>query len=85
MGVARAGGTQNIFRIHFISCKDFSHQSTVRTFIVDAMSFLFRAFGAVQDTVTRTMYGVESQTAKTSFYSCVDKNMSGAEVPVSVP
>jgi hypothetical protein len=36
---------------------------------------LFRAFGAVQDTATRVVYGAEKATAKTSFYACVDKDL----------
>lgn len=47
------------------------------------MSFVSRAFGKVQDTVTRALYGVENQTSKMSFYSCADKNMQGEEVKMS--
>mgnify|MGYP003406893692 CR=1 FL=1 len=46
------------------------------------MSLLFRAFGAVQDGVTRVIFGAEQRTAKMAFYECVDKNMKGEEVKV---
>lgn len=46
------------------------------------MSLMFRAFGKVQDTVTRALYGAEKLTSKMSFNSCADKNMDGAEVKV---
>ena len=38
--------------------------------------------GKVQDKVTQAVYGIEKQTAKMSFYSCVDRNMDGKEVKV---
>lgn len=46
------------------------------------MSFVFRMFGKVQDTVTRAVYGVEKQTSKMSFYSCVDKMINGDNITV---
>jgi len=42
-----------------------------------------RVFGAVQDTATRLLNGVEEVTTKTSFYSLVDRNMAGEEVKMS--
>lgn len=39
-------------------------------------------FGKVQDTVTRAVYGVEKQTSKMSFYSCVDKMINGDNITV---
>ena len=46
------------------------------------MSLLYRMFGKVQDTVTRVVYGVEQQTSKMSFYSCVDKMINGDNITV---
>lgn len=44
------------------------------------MSNLFKSlFGKVQDKVTHAVYGIEKQTSKMTFYSTVDKDMSGKE------
>ena len=43
---------------------------------------MYRIFGKVQDTFTRAVYGVEKQTSKMSFYSCVDKKINGDNIIV---
>lgn len=43
---------------------------------------LFRAFGAVQDSITRVAYGKETKTTKMAFYECVDRLMDASEVKV---
>ena len=50
--------------------------------VIITMSFVYRIFGKVQDTVTRAVYGVEKQTSKMSFYSCVDKKINGDNITV---
>jgi hypothetical protein len=47
------------------------------------MSFLKSAFAKVQDSTTRLMYGLEKKTGKMSFYSTVDKDMTGKERSMS--
>lgn len=49
------------------------------------MSIVYRIFGKVQDSLTRAVYGVEKQTSKMSFYSCVDKKIKGENITVSSP
>jgi hypothetical protein len=50
--------------------------------VVREMSIVYRIFGKVQDTLTRAVYGVEKQTSKMSFYSCVDKKINGDNITV---
>ena len=45
--------------------------------------FFRRSLGRLQDSVIRSLTGVDSGTDKTSFYDCTDKNMSGETVPMS--
>jgi hypothetical protein len=47
------------------------------------MSLLFRAFGKVQDTITRFAYGAERHTEKQHFYELMAKDIRGKEVTVS--
>lgn len=45
--------------------------------------FFHRSLGRLQDTVIRTLAGVDGGTEKTNFYDCADKNMDGETVPMS--
>jgi hypothetical protein len=47
------------------------------------MSLLFRAFGKIQDTITRVAYGAERYTEMQHFYECMAKDIGGKEVQVS--
>jgi len=44
------------------------------------MSYLL---SKVHDGVNRLMFGKEAKVVKTAFYDCVDRAMSGKEVPMS--
>ena len=49
-----------------------------------AMNRLFgRIFGSVQDASTRAIYGVEQVSTAMSFYTLVDRDMSGNEIEMS--
>jgi hypothetical protein len=44
------------------------------------MSTFFKSvFGKAQDRVTHLIYGIEKRTGKMTFYSTVDKDMTGKE------
>jgi hypothetical protein len=48
------------------------------------MSFLRRSVGKAQDLATRAIFGKEKPiSSDMSFYSLVDRNMAGEEVPMS--
>jgi hypothetical protein len=42
-------------------------------------NLLKSAFAKVQDKVTHAIYGIEKKTAKLTFYSTSDKDMTGKE------
>jgi hypothetical protein len=68
-------------------CSDNSQSmitNIISVFFVSTMSLLYRAFGRVQDTVTRAIYGVEKRTNKMSFYSCVDTKINGDNITVRI-
>ena len=44
---------------------------------------LRRSFGAVQDTITKAMYGTEKGPIAASLYECVDKRIDGSDVNMS--
>ena len=44
------------------------------------MSYLL---ARVADGVNRVLFGKEAKVVKTAFYACVDRDMSGKEVPMS--
>jgi hypothetical protein len=44
---------------------------------------LGRAFGAVQDTVTRAVYGAEKKVTKVAFADLYDRNMKGDEIKMA--
>ena len=47
------------------------------------MGFLRSSLGRLQDGVIRAFAGTDKGTDKSSFYDCVDKNMTGETVPMS--
>lgn len=46
-------------------------------------NLLLRAFGAVQDTATKVLYGNEKAVSKLHFRDLIDRNMNGEEVKMA--
>lgn len=47
-------------------------------------SYIYKGLYYAQDTATNVLFGAETVTSKASFYDCVDKNMDGEEVAMSI-